>query len=234
MKFALALLALLSATEAFTQPSNGRPAVSTKMSEETPMLKIKEKVECFGAAPLIGDGKLFLGENYWDKLTTEIGSAETGDFIRAAEVKHGRSAMLATVGFAFQKMGITFDKFSPHEYLSVTQNVKFADLEAMGPIAAIKAVPAAGLAQVFFVIAAIEIYELTHRDGEIKDGESVAPGLQAGGLNGYNLNWNPLKIKITDRRKLSELQNGRAAMFAISAWVSAEAVSGSVPIPLPW
>jgi Chlorophyll A-B binding protein len=128
-----------------------------------------------------------------------------------SELKHGRSAMVATVGFALQKLGITFDKFTPHEYLSVTQNVKFADLAAMGPLAALSAIPAEGYAQVFAVIAAIEIYELTHRNGEIKVGESVAPGLQSGGLTG-DLGWNPLKIKINDKRRLVELQNGRAAM----------------------
>jgi Chlorophyll A-B binding protein len=141
--------------------------------------------------------------------------------------------MVATVGFAFQKLGISFDDFSPHEYLSIPNGIKFADLEAMGPLEAIKAVPALGWGQVFVAIAAIEIYELTHRDGEIKTGEQVAPGLQPGGLTG-DLGWNPLKIKVDDRRRLVELQNGRAAMFAISAWVAAEAIPGSVPLPLPW
>jgi Chlorophyll A-B binding protein len=141
--------------------------------------------------------------------------------------------MIATVGYAFEKFGITFDKFSPHEYLSVTKGIKFADLAAMNPIDAVKAVPAEGLAQIFMVIAAIEIYELTHSGGEIKVGETVAPGLQSGGLTG-DLGWNPLQIKVDDRRRLVELQNGRAAMFAITAWVAAEAVPGSVPIPLLW
>eukprot|EP00523_Entomoneis_sp_CCMP467_P011111 CAMPEP_0168723486 /NCGR_PEP_ID=MMETSP0724-20121128/3142_1 /TAXON_ID=265536 /ORGANISM="Amphiprora sp., Strain CCMP467" /LENGTH=249 /DNA_ID=CAMNT_0008770199 /DNA_START=46 /DNA_END=795 /DNA_ORIENTATION=+ len=249
MKITLSVLAGLSMAEAFTQSSGpmARPAV-VKMSEEAvaeeePAEVVEEPepvpepepatVELFGKAPFIG-GELFLGETEWNKFTTEYGSAETGTYLRAAELKHGRSAMLATVGFALQKFGVTFDKISPHEYLSVSQGVKFADLAAMGPVAAIKACPVEGLAQIFAVIAAIEIYELTHRDGEIKEGESVPPGLQAGGLTGYNLNYNPLKIEITDRRKLVELQNGRAAMFAISAWVAAETIPGSVPIPLLW
>lgn len=141
--------------------------------------------------------------------------------------------MIATVGYAFEKFGITFDKFSPHEYLSVTQGIKFSDLAAMSPIDAVLAVPTEGWAQVFMVIAAVEIYELTHRDGAIREGDSVAPGLQPGGLTG-DLGWNPLQIKITDRRRLVEIQNGRAAMFAITAWVCAEAIPGSVPIPLLW
>jgi len=189
--------------------------------------------EPIGAAPLLGSSKLFLGRTEWRKLTTEYGTEDTGKFLRAAELKHGRSAMIATVGYFFEKFGITFDKISPHEYLSVTQNVKFSDLAAMSPVDAVKAIPAEGLAQIFFTIAAIEIYELTHANGEIKTGESVAPGLQSGGLTG-DLGWNPLKVEVTDRRRLVELQNGRAAMFAITAWVSAEMIPGSVPIPLLW
>ena len=85
----------------------------------------------------------------------------------------------------------------------------------------------------FFAIALIEIYELTHKDGKLAYDETVAPGLQPGGLTG-NLGWNPLRIKVDDRRKLVELQNGRAAMFAISAWIAAETIPGSMPLPLPW
>jgi len=228
MKLALLSFFFISCASAFAPSSSGKS--NTALNAE--LLEVKEKVPCFGATPLGGE-PVFVGENYWDKLTTEYGSEATGTFIRAAELKHGRSAMLATIGFAFQKLGITFDNISPHEYLSVTQNVKFADLAAMSPIDAIKAVPAEGLAQMFMFITAIEIYELTHKDGKLAEDERVAPGLQAGGLTG-DLGWNPLNIKVTERRRLSELQNGRAAMFAISAWIANEAISGSVPIPLPW
>lgn len=193
-----------------------------------------ELVPCDGAAPLFGDNGVFLGKNYWDKLTSEYGSAETGKFIRAAELKHGRSAMLATVGFAFHKLGWTFDKISIHEYLSETQGVKFADLAAMTPAEAMHNVPVEGLTQMFAAIAAIEIYELTHRNDELVRDSRVAPGLEAGGLTG-DLGWNPLGIKVTERRKLSELQNGRAAMFAICAWIAHDTIPGSVPFPpLPW
>jgi Chlorophyll A-B binding protein len=277
----LAAALLAGSASAFVSHHASLQSTSLAMSEapaEVPMLQVKEKVPCFGATPLIG-GEYFIGENYWDKLTMEYGSEDTGVFLRAAELKHGRAAMLAVVGFAFEKLGITFDRISPHEYLSVTQNIKFADLAAMGPLGAIQAVPVEGLIQIFCAIAAVEIYELTHRDGEIKTDERVAPGLKSGGLTG-DLGWNPLKIQITDRRRLSEIQvslyshecthvvhvsctvccivcltaishprplallccammcfnvqNGRAAMFAISAWVAHDAVAGFVPLPLPW
>jgi hypothetical protein len=230
MKIALSLIGL--ATAAAFAPASKPSASVTSVSMSDELLQVKEKVPCFGATPLIGEPK-FIGETYWDKITTEWGSEATGKFVQAAELKHGRSAMVATVGFAFQKLGITFDKISPHEYLSVTQGIKFADLTAMGPLEAIKAVPIEGYAQTFAAIAAVEIYELTHRDGAISKDDSIAPGLAPGGLTG-DLGWNPLDIKITDRRRLVEIQNGRAAMFAISAWVANEAIAGSVPLTLPW
>lgn len=243
----LSCLALASTASAFA-PNVVRPSVSSssavlRMSEEaveapeepvappTPA-PAAAPTKVFGAAPILG-GELFLGEFWWNKFTKEWGSEETGTFLRAAELKHGRSAMLATIGFAFHKLGLTFDNISPHEYLSVTQDIKFADLAAMSPVDAVFQIPVQGWAQIFFVIAAIEIYELTHRDGEIKNDERVAPGWQAGGLTG-DLGWNPLAIKVDDRRKLVEIQNGRAAMFAICAWVFHDTVPGSVPLPLPW
>jgi hypothetical protein len=231
MKFAsvLSFFSAISAVSAFSPaPNAAAPRCTTDLN------MAKERVPCFGATPLtLGGEPLFIGENYWDKITQDWGSAETGTFIRAAEIKHGRSAMLATVGFAFHKMGITLNNISPHEYLSITKGIKFADLAAMTPLDAMKSLPAESLTQMFCAIAAVEIYELTHRDGEIKTGERVAPGLQPGGLTG-DLGWNPLNIKVDDRRRLVEIQNGRAAMFAICAWVAHDAVPGSVPLNLPW
>jgi len=229
MKLAILSSLLLGASAFAPAPVD---KATTTLNAEGENLVIKQKVPCFGATPLGGE-PVFIGENYWDKLTTEYGSEATGTFLRAAELKHGRSAMIATLGFAFQKLGVTFDNISPHEYLSITQNVKFSDLAAMGPLDAMKAIPAEGMAQIFGAIALVEIYELTHVDGKIASDERVAPGLQPGGLTG-DLGWNPLNVEVTDRRRLSEIQNGRAAMFAICAWVANEAVSGSFPLPLPW
>merc|ERR1719272_81677 len=103
----------------------------------------------------------------------------------------------------------------------------------MTPMEAVLKVPGEGYTQVFAVIAVIELYELTHKKGKFVGEETVAPGLQPGGLTG-DLGWNPLKVKIDDRRRTVELQNGRAAMFAITAWIAAETIPGSMPLLLPW
>jgi len=220
--FTFSLLSLCIGAAAFA-PSQ----VATKSSALS-----AEKVPLIGAAPIAGK-PLFFGEMYWDLITQKIGSAETGMYVRAAELKHGRAAMMGTIGFAFHKLGLTFNNISPHEYLSFTQGVKFADLAAMTPLDAMKSLPVEGLTQMFVAIAAIEVYELTHSNGEIATDVPLAPGLKAGGLTG-NLGWNPLQIEVTERRQVVELQNGRAAMFAISAWIAADSIPGSVPLPLPW
>lgn len=213
-------------------PAGDEPEAAAEPVPE-PEPTVPQKVPCFGATPFYTEEPVFFGENYWDKITMEWGSADTGAFVRAAELKHGRSAMLATVGFAFHKLGFTFNNISPHEYLSVTQNIKFADLQAMTPMEAVLKVPGEGYAQVFGVIAVIELYELTHKQGKFVGEETVAPGLQPGGLTG-DLGWNPLQVEVTDNRRLAELQNARLAMVCILAWLAHDAVPGSVPLPFPW
>ena len=221
MKVAAALAFAVSSASAFSPSSSSSTRSATSLNANP-----------FGTIqPFDGEGA-FVGNKEWALLTTDWGSEDTGKYMRASELKHGRSAMVAVVGYAMERFGITFDKFTPHEYLSVTQGVKFADLAAMSPIDAIKAVPPLGMAQIFCTIAAIEIYELTHAGGEIKYGERIAPGLQSGGLTG-ELGFNPLRMTMTDKIRLNEISNGRAAMVAIAAWVSHDAIPGSVPIPLP-
>jgi hypothetical protein len=245
MKVALSLLALVASASAFSQSASlGGTHSVLRMSDEAEaeapavaapasVAVAATEVPCFGAAPFFGGKDFFVGKTEWNLLTSKWGSAETGTYLRASELKHGRSAMLATVGYAFHKLGLTLDNISPHEYLSVTQNIKFADLAAMNPVDAMKSLPAESWGQMFAAIALVEIYEMTHTNGKLAYDETVAPGLQPGGLTG-NLGWNPLGIKVDDRRRLVELQNGRAAMFAITAWVSAECIPGSFPLPLPW
>jgi hypothetical protein len=220
MKSVAALFALASGAAAFAPASQSASSSSALSAAPKPI----------GDLPPVG----FFGESVWNKLTGEWGSEETGTFLRAAELKHGRSAMVATTGFLFHEFGWTLNNISPHEYLSVSQGIKIADLAAMTPLEAMKNVPAAGLAQMFTAIALVELYELTHKDGKWAVGETgLAPGLQPGGLTG-DLGWNPLKFDVTEEIQLKELQNGRAAMVAISAWVFHDAIPGSVPIPLPW
>lgn len=122
-----------------------------------------------------------------------------------------------------------FSSFFPYEYLSISQNVKFSDLSMAGPLESLQMIPIAGLIQIGSVIAAIELYELLY----MHEPTMIDERFRSGRLTG-DLGFNPLRVKVTDRRRLVELQNGRAAMFAIVAWISADAIPGSVPLFLPW
>ena len=71
MKLAV-LFSLLGASAAFTTQSSARS--TTALSAETP----------FGAAPMPGGKSIFLGKTEWEKFTKEVGTEETGTFLRAA------------------------------------------------------------------------------------------------------------------------------------------------------
>jgi hypothetical protein len=121
MKLSLFLfLSLVGGAAAFVPMSKSVMATTATttalgMSEDVPLLEIKAPVPCFPATPMGGEFPVFFGENYWNKLTSEFGSEDTGTFIQAAEIKHGRAAMMATVGFAFHKLGLTLDNISPRK-----------------------------------------------------------------------------------------------------------------------
>jgi hypothetical protein len=75
MKFTALLIAAIFGVSAAFAPASKSAATSALAGE---------KVPCFGAAPFPGDRSVFFGENYWNKLTSEYGTEDTGKFLRAA------------------------------------------------------------------------------------------------------------------------------------------------------
>jgi hypothetical protein len=67
-----------------------------------------------------------------------LGSDETLAWFRAAELKNGRVAMLATTGYIVQAAGVHFPGMLSHD-------VSFASLSSMKPLDAWDAVPEAGM-----------------------------------------------------------------------------------------
>ena len=162
---------------------------------------------------------------YWDPLAlAEIGTDLTVDFFRAAEVKHGRIAMMASLGYMHHLAGVQLPG-----YLSPTMKLKFSDLGAMSPGEAWGKVPAAGVAQIFGAIAAVEVYELTHKDGVFVGGDAWFKGFSS------NLEFDPLGFGKSDPAlvktyKERELKNGRLAMIGIMGFVASDQIAGSVPM----
>ena len=148
---------------------------------------------------------------FWDPLGLAAdGNLDKFKRRREIEIKHGRIAQAATVGYV---MG---DCAHLPGYLSVSQNIKFTDVPAgMG---ALKAVPAAGWVQMFLFIGFLEL-KIFKQDPN-KDAGDVASG-----------SWVRYDDPETKSRKLlSEIKNGRLAMMAIMGMMVQEMVTGMTTV----
>merc|ERR1719253_678463 len=86
---------------------------------------------------------------FWDPCGLSNGiSQETFDQYRTAELKHGRVAQLAVVGYVVQET-YRFD-------FDIAPGLKCADVT--NGIAAINEIPPLGWAQIFFLIGAVDYY----------------------------------------------------------------------------
>ena len=95
------------------------------------------------------------GGEIWDPLDI---AGTVGDealmWFRASELKHGRVAMLAIVGWAWTATGTHFEGL-----ISTSKGISFADCAAAGnPLLAAAKVPGAGIWQMIFAIGALEVF----------------------------------------------------------------------------
>ena len=156
---------------------------------------------------------------------------------RHAEIKHGRVAMAAFVGFCVQNAGIYF----PWNLQGLFATpISHADISAAGgPLDQWAAVPSAAKLQILFVIGLLEIWgessyalEAAGEKHYVRGGKpgvypSFAP-IRDSGLGQPTLDlFDPfgLQKKMTPEKKakslLAELNNGRLAMIGIIGLVSA-------------
>lgn len=172
-----------------------------------------------GAAPMMAVGDMAgisteCGNKVWDPLGLSDNMDEANlNLIRAAELKHCRVAMLATVGWAWTATGAHFEGM-----LSNHPPVSFADAAAAGnPIAAAVMVPGMGIFQMILAIGALEI-----------NWESKYPSNECAGNFGVPaVTQDPAELrKLED----AELKNGRLAMIGIISFACAQGIPGSVPL----
>mmetsp|Transcript_9583 Transcript_9583/g.11470 ORF Transcript_9583/g.11470 Transcript_9583/m.11470 type:complete len:228 (-) Transcript_9583:787-1470(-) len=155
-----------------------------------------------------------------------------------AEIKHGRVAMVATIGFLNQKLGVHFplylgptgsNAFHPESdqawLLSSTDGTTFSDLATMAPLDAIQHVPAAGFLQIFFVAGWFECIAYERQWNQ----ESSIPGDYGydplGFTKGKDMEGDQMKSL-----RMKEIKNGRVAMMTMAAWVSNELIPGALPV----
>jgi len=155
-----------------------------------------------------------VGKKVWDPLGLADKMDESNlKLVRAAELKHCRVAMLATVGWAWTSTGTHFEGM-----LSNHPPVSFADAAAAGnPIAAAAMVPGAGIWQMILAIGALEVYW-----------ENKYPANECAGNYGVPaVTQDPAQLRILED---AELKNGRLAMLGIISFACAVGLPGSVPL----
>jgi len=184
----LAILALAAGSAAAFAPSSGVASNSA--------LNMVNELEIGATAPL----------GVYDPLGWLDGEPESFERRRAVERKHGRIAMAAMVGVIVHNNHITFDG-----YLSPSKDLKFSDVPT--GVDGIRAIPTAGLLQILFFFALVELAWLpaSQYDGD------------------YGVGWFGENIENPEEkaRKLNaELNNGRAAMMGIMGNMVTEVLTG--------
>lgn len=199
MKIAAALSLCLGAASAFSPsaPSSRRAAVATSMVNLD---------ETWGTTNETGN-KCPPG----GKFLEDLGPGALKWF-QNAELKNGRVAMVATVGFMVQKFGIHFPLYLGPEagewYLSSSAGITFDDVSKAAPLDAIAMVPFAGWLQVFFAAFA---FEATAFERQWNQNREIPGdyGYDPLGFTKREGGWDSEELK---GLRLKELKNGRLAM----------------------
>jgi Chlorophyll A-B binding protein len=184
MKYTI-LASLLASAAAFAPAQqSARTSVATQMAFENE-LGAQAPIGFFDPLGLVADGD----QAKFDRL-------------RFVEIKHGRIAMLAVVGYLVQEAGVRFS--GPIDY----SGKLFTDIP--NGFAAFKEIPAAGLCQMLFFIGLLEANVMKDVNGT---GEFVGDF-----RNGYiDFGWDSFDAETKLKKRAIELNQGRAAQMGILA-----------------
>lgn len=200
MKSAVVFAALLSTTAAFSTQNAG-PARSTalnaEMSKSLPFLVRPENLK--GWVGDVGFDPFNLSQNMEMK------------WLREAEIKHGRSSMLATLGFVMQ------------QYMTIP-GYDHVDDSNLAP----SIVGASAMLQIVFWMGVLEFW--TNKGNVTMETMFEDPDREPG-----NLGFDPMGLSVgktedeMNNMKLREIKNGRLAMLAIGGmihhnWITGEAL----------
>eukprot|EP00429_Kryptoperidinium_foliaceum_P033908 CAMPEP_0176164472 /NCGR_PEP_ID=MMETSP0120_2-20121206/84135_1 /TAXON_ID=160619 /ORGANISM="Kryptoperidinium foliaceum, Strain CCMP 1326" /LENGTH=255 /DNA_ID=CAMNT_0017502003 /DNA_START=57 /DNA_END=824 /DNA_ORIENTATION=+ len=225
MKTGLVLASIAAGASAFAPAKQGA-SVSRTAASKADLEAIAEK-----ANPIV---KFYDPLNLAEADFYGMGSEATIGFLRQSEIKHGRIAMFAFVGYIVQSNFV----FPWPQTLSGAAHPS-VDLS---PEAQWDAVPLGAKWQIFAVISALELWDecgggyLPHYTKGRKPGQypsfgkfrdAVHPVLDLYDPFGFNKN---MSEETKERRLIAEINNGRLAMLGIFGFLSADKVEGSVPL----
>ncbi|GMI08304.1 hypothetical protein TrLO_g6476 [Triparma laevis f. longispina] len=234
MKFVLlTLIAMLTSSIAFVPTLNTPQSISTKLNAESfdDLKAIARKsnpvVDYFDPMNLA----TFEG-GFWDQ-----GQEATIGFLRQSEIKHGRVAMAAFVGYIVHAQGITWP------FPQGLDGAAWPKLASVGSVPALwDALPELSKWQIILAIGALEFWDEYQFEGIPDDKEKHymrggQPGKFANKKNsifplnlydpfGFNKGMSDEK---REKRLIMEINNGRLAMIGIFGFLSEGTVEGSVP-----
>jgi len=228
------MLSIASALPAFapvTPLSAPSRAVSVTMETKADLEALASKLN-----PVVG---------FWDPMNLvdydqfSVGQEASIGFLRQAEIKHGRVAMAAFVGYVVQSSGIYFP------WAMTTSGLTYAEVSAAGgPADQWDALPTAAKVQILCVIGFLE----TCSESKYILEQSGNKHYMSGGVPGKfpsikGIFPHPVPFELFDPFGLSknaspekkekgliaEINNGRLAMLGIMAFVSESKIPGSVP-----
>jgi len=229
--FAVLVLSLYLAASA----SAFAPAVTTTTGRASTRTSLNVLVdEAFGISIETGNKCPPLGR----KILEDSGP-DGIKWFQNAEIKHGRIAMVAVIGFWVQKLGVHFplylgpsgsNAFHPSEsanwLISTTTGTSFADIAQASPFDAIAMVPNEGWMQIFLVAGWFESIAYNRQWAEGRE----IPGDYGYDPLGFTKKEGGIAGKDFESLRMKEIKNGRVAMLTIAAWVSNEAIPGALPL----
>jgi len=223
-------LASVSITSFAPAPVASR-AGAIKMESAAELKALAEKLN-----PVVG---------YWDPMSLaeydqfSVGEEASIGFLRQAEIKHGRVAMAAFVGYVVQANGIHFP------WALTGSGITYADISAAGgPADQWDALPTAAKVQILLFIGFLETISESSYILEQSGNSHYMAGGKPGAFPsikkifphpvpfdlydpfGFSKNASPEKKA---KGLLVEINNGRLAMLGIMAFVAESKVPGAVP-----
>jgi len=222
----LAVFSTLLATAAAFAPASTGPSKTSLASGKADLEALAEKLN-----PQIGfyDPLNLADANFWG-----FGNEATIGFLRQSEIKHGRIAMFAFVGYIVQS--------NVHFPWPQTLAGAAHPSTDLSPEAQWDAVPVGAKWQIFAVISMLELWDecggggvLPHYTKGRQPGkypsfapfrDAVHPVFDLYDPAGMNKNMSPEQ---KEKRLLAEINNGRLAQLGIIAFLCADKIPGSVP-----
>lgn len=205
MKVAAALTLILGSASAFAPAARSKASVAVKAGMD----------DAFGVSVETGFKVPPLGRAILQD------SPNAMKWFQNAEIKHGRVAMIATIGFMMQKYGVHFplylgpsgsNVFNPESsdawFLSTSEGVTFSDIAHAAPLDAPGMIPGAGWIQIFFFAGWFESIAYQRQWNE----ENDIPGNYGYDPLGFTKREGGWDSEELTSLRMKEIKNGRVAM----------------------